>query len=517
MTARVWHEAGGGAVFWCLLMQYQGVRKLGGQRHSSAVKGSMNDKGKVRNPGQIETSAREKNSSPQASSEPVLSRRVRAGDVASTMWKHTVLAFPGSKTVSKVVSARFELKRSGGKRARARKPFCLVRDVPVKVLATFFAHCVDASATTINALRIAEMKVFMLNRRGESSEIRRIHYNIYGIGRSPMELNESNITPGIGDTTSAPFAREGSKITHADLQYWRSVTGGIQLRRGVQLNSDRSNVHIDPHHRQLNEAALHWRRRSAWAYKTSLRKQASWRSNAFSAFAGNGLLNLDKTAKDARQLDPSGLGPTPDTIGQAMVVQTDFPGIGNCMDDIQHEGGSHSTCQTLSLIYNSGNQRSSGRTSAKGNMQHWDGDSDPLMTGPRTALVPISRPRTTDNWKAGSPHGGGGREHFWLRELEKVRSERLSSLVFSSCSKSESRPLEFPSSPTPMTPPSDDEFPDSLTVPGRNTRSTKRKSDVASDTSDADIVPPPKKKPKAKKKSPHEQRQQAQPLVFLRP
>jgi hypothetical protein len=51
-----------------------------------------------------------------------------------------------------------------------------------------------------------------------------------------------------------------------------------------------------------------------------------------------------------------------------------------------------------------------------------------------------------------------------------------------------------------MAPPSDDKFPDSLGVPACNTWSTKRKSDVASDASDADVVPPPKKKPKAKKK-----------------
>ncbi|KAF8146038.1 hypothetical protein K438DRAFT_1870704, partial [Mycena galopus ATCC 62051] len=39
--------------------------------------------------------------------------------------------------------------------------------------------------------------------------------------------------------------------------------------------------------------------------------------------------------------------------------------------------------------------------------------------------------------------------------------------------------LEFPSSPTPMEPASDDEeFPDSITVPVRSTRSTKRKSEV---------------------------------------
>ncbi|KAJ7925344.1 hypothetical protein B0H13DRAFT_2570980 [Mycena leptocephala] len=60
---------------------------------------------------------------------------------------------------------------------------------------------------------------------------------------------------------------------------------------------------------------------------------------------------------------------------------------------------------------------------------------------------------------------------------------------------SESRPLEFPPSPTPMAPPSDDEFPPSIVIPTRRTRSAKRKSDVASDTSDVDGTPPPKKKP----------------------
>ncbi|KAJ7929421.1 hypothetical protein B0H13DRAFT_2310570 [Mycena leptocephala] len=53
-----------------------------------------------------------------------------------------------------------------------------------------------------------------------------------------------------------------------------------------------------------------------------------------------------------------------------------------------------------------------------------------------------------------------------------------------------------------MAPPSDDGLPASIALPTRSTRSTKRKSDVASDGSDADVVPPRKKKPKAKKKSP---------------
>ncbi|KAF8178330.1 hypothetical protein K438DRAFT_1769524 [Mycena galopus ATCC 62051] len=61
--------------------------------------------------------------------------------------------------------------------------------------------------------------------------------------------------------------------------------------------------------------------------------------------------------------------------------------------------------------------------------------------------------------------------------------------------------LEFPSSLTPMEPASDDkEFPDSIAVPVRRTRSTKRKSEVISDTSDADLAAPAKKKPGPKPK-----------------
>ncbi|KAJ7934677.1 hypothetical protein B0H13DRAFT_1854973 [Mycena leptocephala] len=61
--------------------------------------------------------------------------------------------------------------------------------------------------------------------------------------------------------------------------------------------------------------------------------------------------------------------------------------------------------------------------------------------------------------------------------------------------------LEFPSSPTPMEPPSDDEeLPASIAVPVRSTRSTKRKSDATSDISDADLAAPAKKKPTPKPK-----------------
>jgi hypothetical protein len=61
--------------------------------------------------------------------------------------------------------------------------------------------------------------------------------------------------------------------------------------------------------------------------------------------------------------------------------------------------------------------------------------------------------------------------------------------------------LEFPSSPTPMEPPSDDkELPASIAVPVRTTRSNKRKSEVTSDISDADLVAPAKKKPGPKPK-----------------
>ncbi|KAF8187901.1 hypothetical protein K438DRAFT_2019434 [Mycena galopus ATCC 62051] len=51
-----------------------------------------------------------------------------------------------------------------------------------------------------------------------------------------------------------------------------------------------------------------------------------------------------------------------------------------------------------------------------------------------------------------------------------------------------------------MTPTSDDEFPDSIAVPDRSTRSTKRKSGASSDVSDGDLTPPAKKKPGPKPK-----------------
>ncbi|KAJ7233354.1 hypothetical protein C8J57DRAFT_1532473 [Mycena rebaudengoi] len=61
--------------------------------------------------------------------------------------------------------------------------------------------------------------------------------------------------------------------------------------------------------------------------------------------------------------------------------------------------------------------------------------------------------------------------------------------------------LEFPSSPTPMERPSDDEeFPASIPLPTRTTRSTKWKSEVTSDISDADLAAPAKKKPGPKPK-----------------
>jgi hypothetical protein len=70
------------------------------------------------------------------------------------------------------------------------------------------------------------------------------------------------------------------------------------------------------------------------------------------------------------------------------------------------------------------------------------------------------------------------------------------------CSPTSDAPaLEFPSSPTPMEPASDDgDFPDSIAVPVRRTRSTKRKSEVTSDISDADLAAPAKKKPEPKPK-----------------
>ncbi|KAJ7704824.1 hypothetical protein B0H17DRAFT_1175407 [Mycena rosella] len=63
--------------------------------------------------------------------------------------------------------------------------------------------------------------------------------------------------------------------------------------------------------------------------------------------------------------------------------------------------------------------------------------------------------------------------------------------------------LEFPSSPTPMEPPSDqEEFPDSVAAPVRTMRSTtgKRKSEVTSDISDAELGAPARKKPGPKPK-----------------
>lgn len=68
---------------------------------------------------------------------------------------------------------------------------------------------------------------------------------------------------------------------------------------------------------------------------------------------------------------------------------------------------------------------------------------------------------------------------------------------------SDAPPLEFPFSPTPMEPPSDEEdFPDSIAASVRTTRSTtgKRKSDVTSDNSDADVRAPARKKPGPKPK-----------------
>ncbi|KAF8143467.1 hypothetical protein K438DRAFT_1783765 [Mycena galopus ATCC 62051] len=56
--------------------------------------------------------------------------------------------------------------------------------------------------------------------------------------------------------------------------------------------------------------------------------------------------------------------------------------------------------------------------------------------------------------------------------------------------------LEFPSSPTPIAPPSDDEeFPDSIAVSVQITHQTKQKSEVILDISDADLTAPTKNKP----------------------
>ncbi|KAJ7250962.1 hypothetical protein C8J57DRAFT_1238832 [Mycena rebaudengoi] len=83
------------------------------------------------------------------------------------------------------------------------------------------------------------------------------------------------------------------------------------------------------------------------------------------------------------------------------------------------------------------------------------------------------------------------------KELDNNQSETLPepSPTFSR-SKSESRPLEFPPSPTSMEPPSesDDDFPTSLAVLTRAMRSSKRKSEI----------PGPKPKAKAAKLSSQE-------------
>ncbi|KAJ7847794.1 hypothetical protein B0H14DRAFT_3453499 [Mycena olivaceomarginata] len=61
--------------------------------------------------------------------------------------------------------------------------------------------------------------------------------------------------------------------------------------------------------------------------------------------------------------------------------------------------------------------------------------------------------------------------------------------------------LEFPISPTPMEPPSDkEEFPASVAVPVRTRQSTKRKSAVTSDISDAELARPAKKKARTETK-----------------
>jgi hypothetical protein len=61
--------------------------------------------------------------------------------------------------------------------------------------------------------------------------------------------------------------------------------------------------------------------------------------------------------------------------------------------------------------------------------------------------------------------------------------------------------LEFPISPTPMEPPSDEKkFPASVAVPVQTRQSTKRKSAVTSDISDAELTRPAKKKPGPKPK-----------------
>ncbi|KAJ7200189.1 hypothetical protein GGX14DRAFT_400871 [Mycena pura] len=73
-----------------------------------------------------------------------------------------------------------------------------------------------------------------------------------------------------------------------------------------------------------------------------------------------------------------------------------------------------------------------------------------------------------------------------------------STSLSSQAAGSDAPALEFPSSPTPIEPPSDDEFPAAVLL--RTTRSTKRKSEVTSDTSDVDLAAPAKKKPGPKPK-----------------
>jgi hypothetical protein len=63
--------------------------------------------------------------------------------------------------------------------------------------------------------------------------------------------------------------------------------------------------------------------------------------------------------------------------------------------------------------------------------------------------------------------------------------------------------LEFPVLPTPMEPPSDEEeFPASVAVPVQARQSTKRKSAVTSNISDAELAQPAKKKAGTKTKGP---------------
>ncbi|KAF8174608.1 hypothetical protein K438DRAFT_1771460 [Mycena galopus ATCC 62051] len=99
------------------------------------------------------------------------------------------------------------------------------------------------------------------------------------------------------------------------------------------------------------------------------------------------------------------------------------------------------------------------------------------------------------------------------KELDNNQSETLRDSEPSptfSCSNSESRPLEFPPSPTPIKPSSEsDDFPTSIAVPARTTRASKRKSEATSDK--------PGPKPKAKAAKPRSDSEDSEPESGRKP